>query len=88
MGDGMSDSCFCQNGRDRECPRHGDSSWSFKTQKLQETKNQISKEAMDLVLICAQDIVNAWPALTMRTLGTMTNRIDTLRQALEAAAQK
>jgi len=24
MGDGMSDSCFCQNGRDPECPRHGD----------------------------------------------------------------
>lgn len=24
MGDAMSDSCFCQNGRDPECPRHGD----------------------------------------------------------------
>ena len=42
-------------------------------------------EALQLVLICAQDIVKAWPALTMRTLGTMTNRIDTLKQALEAA---
>ena len=48
---------------------------------LQKKKYQ---EAVELILICAQDIVNAWPTLTMRTLGTMTNRIDTLRQALEA----
>lgn len=39
----------------------------------------------ELVLICAQDIVAAWPTLTMRTMGQMTKRIDTLRQALEAA---
>jgi hypothetical protein len=42
-------------------------------------------EALQLALVCAQDIVNAWPTLTMRTLGTMTKRIDTLKQALEAA---
>lgn len=42
-------------------------------------------EAMELVLICAQDIVNAWPTLTMRTLGSMTKRMETLKQALEAA---
>lgn len=41
-------------------------------------------EALDLVLICAQDIVDAWPELTMRKLGEMTKRVDTLRQALEA----
>jgi hypothetical protein len=40
---------------------------------------------LQLVLICAQDIVNAWPELTMRKLGEMTKRVDTLRQALEAA---
>lgn len=40
-------------------------------------------EAMELVLICAQDIVAAWPETTMRTLGNMTKRVDTLRQALE-----
>jgi hypothetical protein len=42
-------------------------------------------EVLQLVLICAQDIVDAWPELTMRKLGEMTKRIDTLRQALEAA---
>lgn len=43
-----------------------------------------NSEAMDLVLICAQDIVDAWPQTTIRTLGQMTKRMDTLRQALEA----
>jgi len=43
------------------------------------------EEALELALICAQDIVDAWPTLTMRTLGNMTKRIDTLRQALEAS---
>jgi hypothetical protein len=42
-------------------------------------------EAIELVFICAQDIVKAWPELSIRTLGQMTKRIDTLRQALEAA---
>jgi hypothetical protein len=42
-------------------------------------------EALELVLICAQGIVDAWPELTMRKLGEMTKRVDTLRQALEAA---
>jgi len=44
-------------------------------------------EAMELVLICAQDIVAAWPETTMRTLGNMTKRVDTLRQALEEMAK-
>jgi hypothetical protein len=43
------------------------------------------KEARQLALICAQDIVEAWPTLTMRTLGSMTKRMETLKQALEAA---
>jgi hypothetical protein len=43
------------------------------------------KEAQELALICAQDIVDAWPTLTMRALGSMTGRIETLKQALEAA---
>lgn len=38
---------------------------------------------LDLVLVCAKDIVNAWPGLTIRMLGSMTNRIDTLKQALQ-----
>jgi hypothetical protein len=45
------------------------------------------REAMDLILICARDIVNAWPKTTIRTLGEMTKRMDTLRQALEAAGK-
>jgi hypothetical protein len=43
------------------------------------------EDAIELALVCAQGIVEAWPTMTMRTLGEMTNRIDTLRQALEAA---
>jgi hypothetical protein len=59
-------------------------------QNLKEMLNDLSKkspqeEALELVLVCARDIVAAWPTLTFRTMGTMTNRIDTLRQALEAA---
>jgi hypothetical protein len=50
--------------------------------KLVKAKNK--SDDVDLVLICAQDIVNAWPELTMRKLGEMTKRVDTLRQALEA----
>ena len=48
-------------------------------------QEQDKEDAVELALVCAQDIVNAWPTLTMRSLGTMTKSIDTLRQALEAA---
>lgn len=44
-------------------------------------------EALELVLICAKDIVDAWPQVTLRTLGQMTKRIETLRQALEAVSK-
>jgi hypothetical protein len=44
-------------------------------------------EAQELVNICAKDIVDAWPQTSMRTLGQMTKRMDTLRQALEAAGK-
>jgi hypothetical protein len=43
------------------------------------------KENLELALICAEDIVDAWPKMTVRTIGAMTNRIETLRQALLAA---
>jgi hypothetical protein len=52
---------------------------------LRDQKKQL--ETQELVLICARDIVNAWPHTTMRTLGEMTKRMDTLRQALEAAGK-
>lgn len=53
--------------------------------RVRRQEEQNHKEALDLVLICAQDIVDAWPKMTMRTLADMTKRMDTLRQALEAA---
>jgi hypothetical protein len=40
---------------------------------------------IELALVCAQDIVNAWPKMTIRTISEMTKRIETLKQALEAA---
>jgi hypothetical protein len=43
------------------------------------------QEALELVAAYAQDIVDNWAELTMRKLGEMTKRVDTLRQALEAA---
>ena len=51
-------------------------------ERAQKAEQQFQE--LELVLICAQDIVNAWPRTTMRTLGDMTKRMDTLRQALEA----
>jgi hypothetical protein len=41
--------------------------------------------AIELVMICANDIVAAWPRMTIRTISSMANRMDTLRQALEHA---
>jgi hypothetical protein len=42
------------------------------------------QEAIELALLCAQDIVDGWPTLTFRTIGQMTKKVDTLKQALEA----
>jgi len=41
-------------------------------------------EAIELVLLCAQDIVDGWPTLTFRTIVNMTKKVDTLKQALDA----
>jgi hypothetical protein len=60
---------------------HGDPS----NLHLPRDREAMRLEALNLVVICAQDIVNAWPDMTMRTLADMTKRMDTLRQALEAA---
>jgi hypothetical protein len=45
---------------------------------------RVRKEALELVILCAQDIVDGWPTLTFRTIGNMTKKVDTLKQALEA----
>ena len=50
-------------------------------------KAKKKQEALELVVVCATDIVNAWPKTTMRTLADMTKRMDILRQALEEAAK-
>jgi hypothetical protein len=52
------------------------------TDGLKEAEKKL--DAMELVVVCAADIVEAWPKMTMRTLSQMTVRMDTLRQALEA----
>jgi hypothetical protein len=41
------------------------------------------EEAIEFVLSYSEDIVAAWPTLTMRTLGSMTNKINALKEALE-----
>ena len=51
--------------------------------KFEIAQRKHQKEAIELVLICAKDIVDAWPTLTFRTLVSMTKRIDTLAQALK-----
>jgi len=40
-------------------------------------------EELELLLLVAQDIVDGWPTLTFRTIGNMTKKVDTLKQALE-----
>lgn len=40
------------------------------------------QEALELVLICANDIVDAWPKMTIKTIASMAGRIDTLKQAM------
>jgi hypothetical protein len=42
------------------------------------------EESLELALIYAQDIVDGWPTLTFRTIGGMTKKVDTLKQALDA----
>jgi hypothetical protein len=54
-------------------------------QDKQRDTEEKRKEALELLFVCVQDIVDAWPKITMRTLGQMTTRIETLKQALEEA---
>lgn len=45
----------------------------------------IDCEKNELVMSYARDIVNAWPQMTLRTLGQMTKKIEALKEALELA---
>ena len=59
---------------------------SFRIMKARAEAAEKKLEALELVIICANDIVKAWPSMAIRTIGTMTNRVDTLKQALEASS--
>lgn len=41
------------------------------------------QEAIQLVVLYAQDIVDNWPKMTIRTISGMTSKVESLRQALE-----
>lgn len=40
-------------------------------------------EKLQLALSYAQDIVDAWPTMTIRTINQMTGRVKALQEALE-----
>ncbi len=42
-------------------------------------------EALEYVLAYANDIVETWPSITMRTLWRMTDKVATLKNALKDA---
>ena len=46
-------------------------------------KAEAKLEKMELVIVCATDIVEFWPKLTMRMFGQMTKQMDTLKQAIQ-----
>lgn len=55
-----------------------------------EEVNTISSEialSQSIINICAQDIVNWWPKMTIRNIGMMSKTVDTMKQALEAINQ-
>jgi len=47
-------------------------------------KKDSQEEAIEWALMCAQEVADRWPSLTMRTLGNMTKTIDALREALQS----
>ena len=60
-----------------------DVKWRLDVAEKELAEANAKLQALELVVVCATDIVAAWPSLTMRLLGSMTNRVDTLKQALE-----
>lgn len=55
--------------------------------QMRALKAEAKLEAMELLIICAQDIVAAWPRFTLRTVGLMTRSIDTLKQAIDSVTK-
>lgn len=51
----------------------------------QPRKEQANPDDVELALSYARELVDMWPNVTMRTLGTVTKKIVALREALELA---
>jgi hypothetical protein len=59
---------------------HGDMS-SLKLPS--DKRDQNREEALALLISYAQDLVDMWPNITIRTLSTATKKIDDLKEALK-----
>jgi len=46
-------------------------------------KAEAKLESLELVRLCARDIVNQWPKVTFRTIVFVTKMVETLSQAIE-----
>ena len=53
------------------------------SKKIEEALSQKKDENLQLTLSYAQDIVDAWPNMTLRTIRNMTERVNALKEALE-----
>lgn len=49
----------------------------------QRTASQAKQEALELVLSYAQDVVDYWPQMTLRTIRVMIVKMASLKEALE-----
>ncbi len=49
----------------------------------QRAKSQAKQEALELVLSYAQDVVDFWPLMTLRTIRVMIPKMAALKEALE-----
>lgn len=50
-------------------------------------KAEARLEALELVSLYANDIVKIWPNFTLRMVSSMTEKINTLKQAIERAKE-
>lgn len=48
-------------------------------------KAEARLEALDWLVACAEEVTNAWPLKSMRTLGTMCASMDLLKEAASKA---
>lgn len=43
------------------------------------------KEALELLLVCAKDVVEYWPQFSFKTIRIMAGKMETLKQAVTMA---